>query len=182
MYMQHFQNNIIKYIIALAIVIVGNLFVFELARTVFHEPLYEDYCGHEISSKAITVEADCTSGGGMWSANTAFDTTKPVASDNSAGWCDATYTCNKTYQTDLDTYESKTFYLVFVFSMLVLIGGMFFTVEQTIVRLGLAGAGLVGLVISALGYWDNFSNIARLVLMAVALGALLWVSAKKMRD
>lgn len=179
--MKTFESKLTQYILALAIIVVGNLFVFETARTVFQEPEYDAYCPREINTKVYTTQSECQDVGGLWNNNISFDTTKPVTVENQSGWCDATFTCNKAYEEANSAYENKVFYIFFGIGIVLLVAGLLNTKDILSLKLGLSGAGFISLCISAFGYWSSIDGLARLLVVAVALGLLIWLSIKKMK-
>ena len=50
-----------------------------------------------------------------------------------------------------------------------------------ILSAGFSWAGVLALVIAAMRYWSDANNLFKVVILALALGLLVWISVKKFR-
>jgi len=129
--MRHF--NFKKIVIALAIIIVLNLFFNYGISTFYKGPQYEDFCKPEILSKQYQVKDDCDNVGGLWTDNH----NKPLYNENIAqvpvmdkkteplGWCDVEYTCRKDFISINNLYNRNVFIILIIAGILSIVAGFF---------------------------------------------------------
>lgn len=160
-----------------ALVIVTNLFFHYAIALVYPEPKFESFC--PVRNDAYPTAELCAANGGQWSSfNYApADATKAVQAGQPLGWCDPNFTCNKNYTDAHSIYNRNVFGVLIVLSLVVLVIGVFAPIE--VLSLGFSWAGVVSLVIASFQYWSDAENWMRVVILAVALGALVWLAVKK---
>ncbi len=55
--------------------------------------------------------------------------------------------------------------------------GLFISIE--VLSIGFTWAGVLSLIIASIRYWSDANNISKLVILALALAALVWLSIKR---
>ncbi len=174
------KSSILKWSIALALVIVVNLFFHYVIATVYVEPKFETFCPmqHTVTNDPVS----CVDNGGQWTNNQLApkQVTEAVKNGEPLGWCDVHFTCNKDYTEAQGVYNRNVFIILIALSIVVLVLGVFLPIE--VLALGFSWAGVLSLVIASIRYWSDANNWMRLIILALALGALVWLAIKKFKD
>lgn len=172
-------KKLLKWTLAIALVIVTNLFFYYVIAMVYPEPQFNDYC--KANPTQYTTAEACVSDGGQWTNNqmTPKQVTTAVQNGEPLGWCDPFYTCNQSYSADQGIYNRNVFIVLIILSLVVLGIGVFVPVE--VLSLGFSWSGIVSLIIASGRYWSDADNWMRVIILAVALGLLIWVSIKKFK-
>ncbi len=172
--------TILKWTLAVAMVIVVNLFFHYVIATFYAEPKYENFCPFQnvVANDAVT----CVNNGGQWTNNqlSPKQVTEAVKNGDPLGWCDINYTCNKNFNDAHSIYNRNVFIVLIVLSLAVLILGAFLPLD--VLSLGFSWSGVVSLIIASAQYWSDANNWMRLVILALALAALVWLAIKKFKD
>lgn len=179
-YLSMETKKLLKWTIAVALVIVTNLFFYYAIAMVYPEPKFEDYCKAS-PQNYVTAEA-CVEAGGQWSNNqfTPKQVTTAIQNNEPLGWCDAYYTCNQEYSDVHSIYNRNVFIILIALSLVVLGLGIFIPVE--VLSLGFSWTGIVSLIIASGRYWSDADNWMRVIILAVALVVLIWFAIKKLKD
>ena len=172
--------KVLKWTLAVAMVIVVNLFFYYVIAMVYPEPRYDAYCPMN-TTNYVTAET-CVNAGGQWQNNslTPKQITEAVKSGEPLGWCDPTFTCNHKYMDAHSVYNRNVFIVLIVLSLVVLGAGIFIPLE--VLSLGFSWSGVVSLIIASGRYWSDADNWMRVIILAVALGLLIWFAIKKFKD
>lgn len=178
-------TTIVKWAIIVAIIVVLNLFFNYAISLVYKQPAFEKFCPVELTSKTYTDKIMCTESGGQWTENT-----YPVPMDESrvdnpvkiAGYCNATYSCNQKYTDAEGVYNRNVFIVLVILGILSLIFGTYMATFSSVVSLGFSLGGVISLLIGAIRYWSNMQDILRVVVLACALAALVWIGIRKIKD
>lgn len=177
--------KIIKWALVLAILIVLNLFINYSVSLVYKEPKFENFCPMEKFNKVYTSKDMCVADGGMWTESTApidiKSPTAPVTGQTITGYCNATYTCQQNYDDARSVYNRNVFIILVVLGVVVLALGAFLT-ASSVVSLGLSFGGVLSLIIGAARYWSDMHDIVRVIVLACALGALIWIGVRKIKE
>ena len=98
--------KIIVWSLIIAIIIVTNLFFNYVISLVYLEPAFNNFCPPEIYSKDYNNKNQCLANGGMWTENVIPVSTTQINKDTSkvSGYCNATYTCQKNYDSALKLF------------------------------------------------------------------------------
>lgn len=178
-------TRIVKWALIVAIVVVLNLFFNYAISLVYKQPAFEKFCSMELTSKTYTDKVMCTEAGGQWTENTYPVTVEDSKIDNPvkvAGYCNATYTCNQKYMDAESVYNRNVFIVLVILGILSLIFGTYMTNYSSVVSLGFSLGGVISLVIGAMRYWSNMQDVLRVVVLACALAALVWIGIRKIKD
>lgn len=174
------SSKILKWTLAIALVIVVNLFFYYAIAMVYPEPQFESFCKNQ--NQVITDAVMCVDAGGQWTNNqlSPKQVTEAVKNGESLGWCDANFTCNQEYQEKTSVYNRNVFIILIVLSLVVLGLGVFLPVE--VLALGFSWSGIVSLIIASARYWSDADNWMRVIILAVALVLIIWFAIKKFKE
>jgi hypothetical protein len=174
------KYNFLKWAIALALVIVINLFFHYVIATFYTEPKFETFC--PLSNQVYNDAPSCVGAGGQWTNNqfSPKQVTEAVKNGEPLGWCDPNFTCNKNYTEAHSIYNRNVFIILIVLSVAVLTLGIFVPVE--VLSLGFSWAGVLSLIIASIQYWSDANNWMRLVILGIALMILIWLAVKKFKE
>lgn len=172
------NSHILKWVLIVSIVIVLNLFFSVGLRLVYPGPEYEQYCPVQLNYQEPKDSQACVALGGAWNGPTMVDasvTPKPQ------GYCDLTYTCRMSYDKTREIYNRNVFVIMVILGLASIIIG-FLTSGASAVSSGLSFGGVVALIIGTVSYWSDMQDYIRLIILALALAALIWLGVKKIRD
>jgi len=172
--------KIIIWSIIIAIIIVTNLFFNYAISLVYTEPLYDKYCPAEMFSRNYSTQNQCVANGGMWSENTVpVEVVSPTdkTSQKITGYCNASYTCQKTFEADNKVYERNVFIILVSLGVLILLVGAF--VNVGLLSIAFSWSGVLSLFIASVRYWSSADNLIRVVILGLALAILIWLAVKK---
>lgn len=181
------KNSILKWALIIGIVIVFNLFVNYAVSLVYKEPAYEAYFNTEQIVPDINNQTDCLEVGGKWYENNQTpeivtgSPVKVLPNDMlGKGWCDPNFTKQKNYDAATKQYNRNVFIILVIVGVLALAGGIFIAIEP--LALGFSWGGILSLIIASVRYWSDAENWAKVLILAIALGLLIWVAIKKFKD
>ncbi len=171
-------SKLIKWAVAIAIIIVTNLFFHYVIALVYQEPKYEAFC--PINNAQYQTAESCVNAGGQWTNNYSAPTeiTKAIKDGQPLGWCDPNFTCQKTYDSAHSIYNRNVFLVLVVLSILVLGLGIFIPID--VLSMGFSWSGVLSLIIASMMYWSDANNFLKVVILGLALSALVWLSIKKL--
>ncbi|MDP3764479.1 MAG: hypothetical protein Q8Q95_02555 [bacterium] len=174
-------------ILALAIVVVLNLFFNYGVFTFYKEPKFENFCSVELTQKVYTEKASCEAVGGQWyeSNQVNYDGrvmfVKPQPQSGETSWCDSTAKCKESYDTVRDVYNRNVF-IVLVILGLISLGLGFLVINASAVANGFLGGGLLSLVVGTIRYWSDMNEYLRFIVLGLALAMLIWLGYKKIKN
>jgi hypothetical protein len=178
------QSPILKWSLIVGIIIVLNLFFNYALSLVYERPNYEAFCPQ---MQVVTIpdnQNECVAKGGQWTDNAYY--AKPISAtpaglEESRGYCDLQFTCRQGFEAATKTYGRNVFVVLVVLGALSVLAGNFFR-GNTVVSGGLALAGVLSFIIASIRYWSSADNLARVIILAIALGLLFWIAMKKFND
>lgn len=170
------QSNFVKISIIIAIVIVMNMFFNYAVSLVYKEPVMDNYIKPAQVVEAITTKDKCISVGGQWSEN-AIPSPVVKGQTEVQGYCNENYTNQLNYDAARKVYEKKVFITLISLSVLSLIAGGFISIS--ILSIAFAWGGVLSLIIASMRYWSQADNLAKVIILALALGILIWLAVKK---
>lgn len=184
-------KRILKWALIVAMVIVLNLFFNYTVSLLYKAPVFETFCPVELTSKAYVNKEQCVTAGGMWNETTVYPAptedgrpTKAIVAQPQpqvTGYCDATYTCQKTFQEKTSMYDRNVF-MVLVGLGVVSIGLGVWLSAISVVSLGLSFGGVLSLIIGSMRYWSDMQDWLRVAVLAAALAVLIWIGIKKIKE
>ena len=150
-------------LIVLALMIVTVSFVFTGVYLALDEPDYEDHC---FDKRAIPIVIqsfeECEEYGGEWVDN---------------AYCDLYSECSSAYETANSEFRFKVFISSFIIGALILVSAIFIPIP--IISLSMMSSGIVTLLISVVGYWEEMGEWFRFLILGVTLVALIYIAVKK---
>jgi len=170
------QSNFVKVSIIIAIVIVMNLFFNYAVSLVYKEPVMDSYIKPTQVVEAITTKEKCISVGGQWSENV-YPNPDLKGKTEVQGYCNENYTKQLNYDASRKVYEKKVFITLIILGIISLIAGGFIAIS--ILSIAFAWGGVLSLIIASVRYWSQADNLAKVVILALALGILIWLAIKK---
>ncbi len=171
------QSKVLKWSLIIGIVIVLNLFFNYTLSLVYAEPEYEQYCPNTAQVvEAVTTREECVATGGQWNENYYMPIEK-----GPTGYCDQQFTCRAEFDEARKVYDRNVFItLVLLGAMCVALGS--FLVGNSLISIALSMAGVLSFIIASMRYWSSADTLIKVVILAIALGILIWVAMKKFRD
>ncbi len=177
-------------ILALAIVVVLNLFINYGVFTFYKQPRHEGFCAPELNQESYADKNACEAVGGRWFENggdvkyyrgeVVPAPAVPNGSNDQKGWCDPTVQCRETYEAARDVYNRNVFVVLVVAGLIALaLGFLVFSVPA--VANGFLGGGLVSLIVGTVRYWSDMNDYLRFVILGIALAVLVWLGYKKLK-
>lgn len=168
-------------LLIVAIAVVTNLFVFYSLEVVEPSPRYENFCTEDLTQRTFNTEEACVETGGQW-------TSTPMQGEEAApqkgvaqGYCNATYSCQKTFEKANEEHSG------FAFLVLITVGGLLFVASMilqgsSVVRNGLALAGLLSILIGSISNWTYLYPLVKVGLLGALLALILWFAWNKFKD
>lgn len=176
------ENRIGRWSVILGIVIVLNLFFNYAISLVYERPNYEAFCPVTQVVVLPDNQDECVAEGGQWTENQYYGkpTTRPEVLEP-RGYCDLQYTCRQEFESANDTHGRNVFVVLVVLGAVsVLVGNLF--KGNAVITGGLSLAGLFSFVIASIRYWGSAGNLARVLILVIALLILFWIAMKKFND
>jgi len=181
------RSKLLKWVLAIAIVIVLNLFFTFAIQLGYKEPMRETFCPQRQIVESLDTKEACIAVGGQWAENGAEYYGKPrvssldPANPEPKGSCWPEYTCQQEYEAVMSVYNRNVFVILIVLGVLSL-GAGYAVAMSSAVSLGLSLGGVLALIIASMRYWSNMDDILRVVILAIALASLIWFGIKKFKD
>lgn len=168
------QPGFVKISIIIAIVIVMNLFFNYAVSLVYNEPTMDNFIKPTQVIETINTKEKCIGVGGQWSENAT-----PVEKGRTEvqGYCNENYTKQLNYDAARKTYEKKVFITLISLGVLSLISAGFISIS--ILSVSFAWGGVLSLIIASMRYWSQADNLSKVIILALALGILIWLAVKK---
>jgi hypothetical protein len=170
------QSNFVKISIIIAIVIVMNMFFNYAVSLVYKEPVMDNYIKPAQVVEAIATKDKCIGVGGQWSEN-AYPSPVMKGQTEVQGYCNENYTNQLNYDAARKVYEKKVFITLISLGVISLIAGGFISIS--ILSIAFAWGGVFSLIIASMRYWSQADNLAKVIILALALGILIWLAIKK---
>lgn len=164
-----------KIALALAIIVLLNLFVYTGIRTFYKGPDRNDYClDYRVP---LVTEQDCVNAGGQWVATPREPgTVKPVPD----GYCTDKATCFTQYEELLKPYNRNVFIIYVILGLVSLLLGFLLKVDT--VSAGLNFGAVVLLFTGTVRYWSDMQEYLRFIIVAIALAIVIWIGYKKLKS
>jgi uncharacterized protein YqhQ len=169
-------SMIAKSAITVALVLVINMFFNYAVSFVYPEPEYTAYVPDSLHIENPRTEALCVEKGGQWTASQEEDISQKNT-QKSGGYCNVTYKAQKAYDTARKEYDKAVFMILVVLGVISLVASVF--VHASVLPVAFSWAGVVSLLIASVRYWGSAGKLTKLVLLASALCALIWLAVKK---
>lgn len=165
-----------KFALALSLIIILNVFFNVAIETFYKMPRYENYCAPTLYSEERADKASCEDAGGLWQANAGYPKEVGVS-----GYCDVTYTCNKTFTDVNSVYSRNVFVILTVLGALTIVAALFAKLPNA-VSSGLLYGGVLSLIIGTIRFWSQMDDYLRFIVTGAVLVILIALGVKKMKD
>ncbi len=159
------QSRVLRWALIIGIIIVLNLFFNYTISLFYPAPDSNDYYG------AQTME-ECEAIGGDWEKYDAIE--GEVRAPKTDGYCDA----REAYDAVRKPYERNVFIALVILGVASLFIGFGLAAYEAVAA-GLSYGGVLSLLIASMRYWENADNYLRVIILAIALAALIWIGLKK---
>lgn len=177
------KQGIFKWSLILSIIIVINLFFNVALSLVYSSPEYDEFCPVERVNKVIDNQQECLVKGGSWS-----EYTKPrelSAPDQDlekiSGYCDQEFECRQEFQTASENFERNIFITLIVLGVITFVLSLILK-SNTVVATALSLAAVLNFIIASMRYWGSAHELTKLIILAIALIALIYIAYKKFSD
>lgn len=176
------QSKALKWSLIIGIVIVLNLFFNYSLSLIYKTPDYNDYFTQPQVVEQITNKEKCLEIGGQWNENAidkfAYQTGNPQPLK---GWCDPDFTKREEFNKLQKVYDRNVFItLVMLGAICVALGN--FLKGNSLISIAMSLAGVLSFVIASMRYWSSADNLIKVIILAIALGILIYVAIKKFKD
>lgn len=176
------QNKFSKWALIIGIVIVFNLFINYAISLVYKAPDWNSYFTQTQVVEAINTKDECLKVGGQWTENNyTYDKATPAQIDANGkkitGYCNPDFTKQQEFTNAQKVYNRNIFIALSVLGVIALIFGIFSA--NIILSNGFAWGGVLSLIVASVRYWSDADNLVKVLILAVALGALIWLAVKK---
>ena len=175
------QSKILRWSLIIGIVIVLNLFFNYALSLVYKHPLYEVFCPNTAQVvENIDSKDKCISSGGQWNPNV-YGQPIPVSKVVPEGYCDQQFTCRNSFDAAQKVYDRNVFItLVLLGAICVALGN--FLKGNMLLGVALSMAGVLSFIVASVRYWTSANDLIKVIILAIALGILVWVALRKFKD
>ena len=173
------RPKFLKWAIIVGIVIVLNLFFNYSISLFYKEPDYSMYFPPSQVLEPINTKDECLKVGGQW---TQYDWSNNTPGPKSAnpqlsGTCDTNFTKQQEYNQAQKVYQRNVFIILVILGIISFLVGAF--VANEIIAIGFSWGGVLSFFIASVRYWSVADNLIKVLILAVALGTLIWLAVKK---
>jgi hypothetical protein len=175
------QPKVLKWSLIIGIMIVLNLFFNYALSLAYKQPDYNLFCPSSQVVVQPQTQNECTNKGGQWTDDASYGKPYPAGEIRASGYCDLHYTCRQSYESAQKTYDRNVFISLVILGALMVFVGNFFKGNE-VVSNGFALGGVLSFIIASGRYWGSANDLIRVVILAIALGLLIWVAMKKFRN
>jgi hypothetical protein len=152
-----------------------SVFFFAYAIAAFYPaPQYEDFCDNVNYKFDLNNFSECEGLNGKW-----IDEGGVYLRD-AEGYCDVNYFCNEEYQEARKPYERNVFFANVILGIALFVVAFFLALES--VSSGLMGGAVMLIVYGSLRYWGELSDVWRTLMLGIALGILIWLGYRKLKE
>ncbi|MBW2989110.1 hypothetical protein KY358_02195 [Candidatus Woesearchaeota archaeon] len=88
--------------------------------------------------------------------------------------------CSNQYTDYMEKHNKNSFMILVVLGLISIITGGIFLKKEA-VGSGIMGGGVLTIIYAAMRYWDSIQDYARVIILGIALGILVWIGYKKIR-
>jgi hypothetical protein len=175
------KPKLLKWALIIGIVVVLNLFLNYSISLFYKEPDYNNYFPQQQVVEPITTKEACLAVGGQWNENSNIVSKgiypTPTSPQINNSYCDPNFTKQQEFSNAQKVYQRNVFVMLVVLGVISLLLGAF--IPNEIITLGLSWGGVLSLIIASMRYWSTADNIVKVIILAFALGALIWLAVKK---
>ena len=199
-------NKVKKTLMAIAIAIVLVFFVGYGLHTFYKEPNWDDFCEERVGKGLYETKESCESVGGKWTEtpeiveaikltpNQYLCTKSPSIEgekfvftcvtkediEAETGWCNPNYECEQEYEAAREPHNRLSFIILAVIGIIIVVIAAV-VLKETAVSYGVLAGGILTILYGTLRFWGAIPDVARFVILGVALAVLIWLGYKKLR-
>jgi hypothetical protein len=174
------QSKVLKWSLIIGIVIVINLFFNYALSLVYKSPDYNDYFSQPQVVEQIKTKEDCVAIGGQWNENTVPQKIEGT-SETIKGYCDPDFTKRQEFDKAQNSYDRNVFITLVILGALCVALGSFFG-GNVVLANSMSMAGVLSFVIASMRYWRSADDLIKVIILAIALGILVWVAMRKFKN
>ena len=173
-------SSFVKWAFVVAFIIITNLFFYYTISFVAPEPKYENFC--QTPNEISTTAEMCVNQGGQWTNSqlSPKEITEAVKTNSPTGWCDPDFTCRQEFESVQSNYNKNVFIVMMVISVAMIVGGIIVSVE--VLSLGMVWSGVLALIVGTIRFWNDASNIMKVIILGLGIAVLVWLAIKKMKE
>ena len=176
------QSKVLKWVLIVGIVIVLNLFFNYTLSLVYKQPDYNDFCPNTAQViEPVDTKEQCVAAGGQWNGNVYSQPVPAVDKIAPKGYCDLQFTCRNNFDTAQKIYDRNVFVTLVLLGAISVAAGSFLK-GNMVIGYALSMAGVLSFIIASVRYWTSANNLIKVIILAIALGILIWVAMKKFQD
>ena len=180
------QSKVLKWSLIVGIVVVLNLFFNYALSLAYKQPDYNAFCPNTSRViEPIDTKEQCVANGGQWNGNSdRFPPPKAISFNQEVpakGYCDQQFTCRNNFEAAQKTYDRNVFITLVLLGALCVAAGTFLK-GNMVISTALSMAGVLSFIIASVRYWTSADNLIKVIILAIALGILIWVAYKKFKD
>jgi hypothetical protein len=143
--------------------------------------LFEAFCPNTAQViEPITEQNECVAKGGQWNGNV-YNEISPLEKPVSKGYCDTQFSCRNDFDSARKVYDRNVFVTLVMLGAICVALGSFLKVNS-LISIAMSLAGVLSFIIASMRYWTSADNLIKVVILAIALGVLVWVAMKKFKD
>jgi hypothetical protein len=177
------QSKVLKWSLIIGIIIVLNLFFNYALSLAYKNPVYENFCPAP-TSQVVTnpdTQKSCVDQGGQWTTNSYYGKPTAVGEIQPVGYCDLQFTCRTAFDSAQKVYDRNVFITLVLLGAICVAIGSFLTVNM-LISIALSLAGVLSFIIASMRYWGSADDLIKVIILAIALGILIWVAVKKFKN
>lgn len=174
------KPKVLKWALIIGIVIVLNLFFNYTISLFYKEPDYNLYFAQPQVVEPITTKEECLKVGGQWNEDSAvYNNTIPTGATKPTmtSYCDRNFTKQQEFNNVQKIYNRNIFIILVVLGVIAFLLGVF--IANEIITLGFSWGGVLSFIVASVRYWSDADNWVKVLILAVALSALIWLAVKK---
>ena len=169
-----------KWALTIGIVIVLNLFFNYSISLFYKEPDYNAYFPQTQVIDPITTKDACLKVGGQWNDNGAiYNNTIPTGTivPEMKSYCNPDFTKQQEFNKAQKVYNRNIFIILVLLGVFSFLLGVF--ISNEIIAISFSWGGVLSFVVASMRYWSLADSWIKVLILAIALGVLIWLAVKK---
>ncbi|MEI7810566.1 MAG: hypothetical protein WCI41_03365 [bacterium] len=172
------KPKVLKWALVIGIVIVLNLFFNYSISLFYKEPDYNNYFKQAQVVEPITTKEACLKVGGQWNENgPAYYSAPAGTSPDVKSYCDPNFTKQQEFNQAQKVYNRNIFIVLVLLGVFSFLLGIF--IANEIITLSFSWGGVLSFIIASMRYWSDADSWVKVLILALALSALIWLAIKK---
>ncbi len=156
--------------LAVAIIIMLNVFFNVGLDTFYDAPQYDDFCEEEMRAKPLRDVESCDSSGGEW------------VEDGEYSYCDSyDNTCYEELDVAQAAYNEIAFIVLTILGTLSIVFGLYTKMPMAVAH-GFVYGGTLSMIIGSMRYWSDMEHYLQFIVSGIALIILILLGVKKLKD